>query len=83
MNTSSRFMGWMFGLGFVLTLIIAAIITHNSASKPLTFAQVITVSLIPLGLLGLATLYYGQDHKDASSSHSSDRVHRSSHVTPH
>ncbi|WP_037913735.1 hypothetical protein [Sulfobacillus thermosulfidooxidans] len=62
MKTSSRFMATIVGIGFVFTLMIAALVTHNSSSTPLTLAQVMITALIPLGLLGFAAIYYSSDN---------------------
>ncbi|PWI57020.1 hypothetical protein [Sulfoacidibacillus thermotolerans] len=46
-------------IGVLLTLLIAAMVTHNSANETLTLAQVLTVAIIPFLLLGLAAVVLG------------------------
>ncbi|MCY0880565.1 MAG: hypothetical protein OWS74_01080 [Firmicutes bacterium] len=55
---SKIFRGW-FILGMIVTLIAAIVESHNSGVYQLTFANVIVVAIVPLGLLGIATIYYG------------------------
>lgn len=50
-----RKLGWWMGAGFLLTLGIAAWVTHGSSEGPLTFPQWAITAILPLGMLGVAT----------------------------
>jgi hypothetical protein len=63
--------------GTVATCVIAALVTHNRASTPLTLAEVLITAIIPVGLLGYVTMYYQPKRvKDGSTGTDSD--HRAS-----
>jgi len=46
------------GCGATATCLLAALVTHNRTSTPLTLAEVLITALIPAGLLGYVTVYY-------------------------
>jgi hypothetical protein len=57
----------------VATCVIAALVTHNRASSPLTLAEVMITAIIPVGLLGYVTMYYlPKPVKDGSTGTDSD-----------
>ncbi|MCY0860921.1 MAG: hypothetical protein OWQ52_00635 [Metallosphaera prunae] len=49
-----------FILGFILELVVAALVTGNTATKPLTAQQVAAVGIIPVIMLVVATVVYEQ-----------------------
>ncbi|BCS93356.1 hypothetical protein [Metallosphaera javensis (ex Sakai et al. 2022)] len=50
----------LFIVGFILELVVAALVTGNTATKPLTAQQVAAVGIIPVILLVSATVVYEQ-----------------------
>ncbi|ARM77189.1 hypothetical protein B6F84_12015 [Acidianus manzaensis] len=50
----------IFILGFALMVIVAILVTGNTATKPLTGSQVAAVGIIAILLLVIATLIYEQ-----------------------
>ncbi len=50
----------IFIIGFILEIVIAAAVTGNTATKPLTGSQVASVGIITVLLLVIATVIYSQ-----------------------
>ncbi|AWR98332.1 hypothetical protein DFR86_10265 [Acidianus sulfidivorans JP7] len=50
----------IFIIGFILMIIVAAAVTGDTATKPLTGSQVAAVGIIAILLLVIATLIYEQ-----------------------
>ncbi|GFG73506.1 hypothetical protein [Mycobacterium botniense] len=44
------------------TCAVAAVVTHNHTSTPLTLAQALVTAVIPLGLLGYLSVYW-REHR--------------------
>lgn len=49
-----------FIVAFILELVVAALVTGNTATKPLTAQQVAAVGIIPVIMLVVATVVYEQ-----------------------
>ncbi|MCY0859285.1 MAG: hypothetical protein OWQ54_02520 [Sulfolobaceae archaeon] len=48
----------VFIIGFILMVVVAAVVTHNATTKPLTGSQVAAVGYIAVFLLLLAGIIY-------------------------